>query len=180
MTVEINRLITEFQVESNRIEGIHGARSTEVEATRLFVEGPPPTVAAVQSLAFVYQGDKATLRNVPGLDVRVGSHVPPRGGPHIYERLRALLDTIEGADPYNFHVAYETLHPLMDGNGRSGRALWAWQMVRLKHRNETKLHEPHAMDWRDYRVQGAFLDWQALSLGFLHRFYYQALQGARQ
>jgi len=52
--------------------------------------------------------------------------------------------------PYLIHHAYETLHPFMDGNGRSGRILWACQM--LAH---------------DYSP--------GLALGFLHCFYYQAL-----
>ena len=38
----------------------------------------------------------------------------------------------------------------MDGNGRSGRILWAWQMI-------------------EHNIN------PGLSLGFLHTFYYQAL-----
>ena len=49
--------------------------------------------------------------------------------------------------------AYEMLHPFMDGNGRSGRALWAWMMLRLG-------QDPFA-------------------LLFLHRFYYQTLENSR-
>ena len=54
------------------------------------------------------------------------------------------------ATPYDIHRRYETLHPFMDGNGRSGRILWAWQMIH-----------------HDIRP--------GLSLGFLHAFYYQTL-----
>ena len=45
---------------------------------------------------------------------------------------------------------YETLHPFMDGNGRSGRILWAWQMI-------------------EHNIA------PGLSLGFLHAYYYQTL-----
>lgn len=55
-------------------------------------------------------------------------------------------------DPWKMHVAFEKLHPFMDGNGRTGRALWAWHMKQLG------------------------LDPFALS--FLHRFYYQTLAAA--
>lgn len=34
----------------------------------------------------------------------------------------------EADPPWEVHIAYEMLHPFTDGNGRSGRMLWAWQM----------------------------------------------------
>lgn len=172
MSDAAERLITQFAIESNRIEGIYGARASEVEATRLFIEGPLPTIAAVEALASALAGGKGVVRARVGMDVQVGEHIPPRGGPHIVERLRALLASIEGAGPYNFHVAYETLHPLMDGNGRTGRALWAWQMVR------PWLHA-HARTMSETNPIPLPLDWRGLRLGFLHKFYYQALQASR-
>lgn len=57
-----------------------------------------------------------------------------------------------GSTPYDVHQQYETLHPFTDGNGRSGRALWLWQMIR---------------------------DGQRAQLGFLHTWYYQSLREAR-
>jgi Fic/DOC family protein len=95
------------------------------------------------------------LRKRVGLNVRVGDHIAPRGGPKIVDELSAILaDTLDG-DPYAVHHRYETLHPFTDGNGRSGRAIWLWMM--------------------DKRGQ---LD-RALELGFLHNWYYQSLSANR-
>ena len=104
--------------------------------------------------AFVKAVAGKSIRNQRGMDVRVGNHLPPRGGPEIEYGLMGILDRVgDRENPWSLHVAYETLHPYMDGNGRSGRAIWLWQMI-------------HQQDAR----------W-ALRMGFLHLFYYQTLSG---
>jgi len=110
-------------------------------------------VETLQRLAYTYQLN-AHLRGRVGMDVSVGDHTPPAGGRHVPKALRALLKEINTLSPYEFHVRYETLHPFMDGNGRTGRALWAWQMTSL-----------YGDRW--------------LALGFLHRFYYQTLSACQ-
>ncbi len=141
----------EFVTESNRIEGIlRPPTDKEIGATRAFIEDNHPTVESLSALALVYTNGCGKLRDFLGANVRVGDHVAPKGGEHITASLEALLDTLEDNDPHGFHVAYETLHPFLDGNGRTGRALWAWQMFRFHHPDE-------------------------LALGFLHAFYYQTL-----
>ncbi len=89
------------------------------------------------------------------MNVRVGNHIALEGGPHIIHRLQRILSKAnQDCDtPWSVHVAFETLHPYMDGNGRTGRAIWAWQMQRLG-------RDPFA-------------------LPFLHRFYYQTLEAIR-
>lgn len=61
----------------------------------------------------------------------------PEGGREIESRLAELLTGIcnsvnghSSISPWEAHLEYETLHPFTDGNGRSGRAIWAWQMRR--------------------------------------------------
>ena len=131
----------DFVQESNRIEGIHKVRSVEIDAHVNFLESDGG-VAALEKFVDIVAG--APLRSRQGMDVRVGTHYPPPGGPMVVTALGELLDRTD-LDPWERHVAYETLHPFMDGNGRSGRVLWL----------------------RDMGGQAP--------IGFLHRFYYQTL-----
>ncbi len=143
---------TMFVTESNRIEGItRPPTKAEIDEHRRFVDLDLVTVEQLERFVSVYQPD-AKLRDRPGLNVRVGDHFPPQGSAAMGSMLRDILADIETQTPYETHVRYETLHPFTDGNGRSGRVLWAWQMMRR---------------FNQYSVR------------FLHQFYYQALSGAR-
>lgn len=160
MNVITDGILTRFVSESNRIEGIHREPSeTEVAETAMFLQFDRLKVANVVNLVIVYAGARGRPRFAQGLDVQVGGHVPPKGGPHIQQRLQDILDSVNGQlfDPWENHCRYEVLHPFMDGNGRTGRAIWLWQMLRSGARNED----------------------MALGLGFLHTFYYQTLSHQR-
>jgi hypothetical protein len=136
-------------IESNRIEGIlRPPNELELQAFDRFLHIEAVSIKDLVAFVGIYQPN-ARLRDRPGLDVRVGSHIPPRGGPHITEQLLALLADAneERFSPWEIHCQYETLHPFTDGNGRSGRMLWYWMMG------------PHPQ----------------AALGFLHAFYYQTL-----
>jgi hypothetical protein len=63
------------------------------------------TIKDLQTFVAVYQRN-ARLRVHPGMDVRVGSHVPPKGGEQIREMLGTLLDDINGerSDAWNAHI----------------------------------------------------------------------------
>lgn len=142
----------EFVRESNRIEGIRRDPSeAELAEFDRFIWLPRIALDDVVRFVAVYQPG-AHLRDRAGLDVHVGNHIPPPGGPTIPTRLEHLLSQCNGQlTPYHAHLAYEMLHPFTDGNGRSGRMLWAWMMGRSN----------------------------TLRLGFLHAFYYQALGASR-
>lgn len=133
----------DFVRESNRIEGIHrDPTSAEIDAHLDFIWLPQITIPSLVKLVAVLQPD-AVLRDQIGIPgVRVGDHVAPPSGPSIRFRLGEVLFI---DDVWQQHIAYETLHPFTDGNGRSGRALW--------------LHR-HAGN---------------APIGFLHAFYYQTL-----
>ena len=144
--------VVNFISESNRIEGILRAPTdAEIEEYYRFMALDIVTIEELIQFVSVYQPD-AVLRDRPGLDVQVGGYIAPRGGPEIRERLQKILETPYVPQPYMQayyqHVEYETLHPFTDGNGRSGRMLWAWQLG------------------------------QAPKLGFLHTFYYQTLKAS--
>lgn len=148
------KVITRDKVaESNRIEGIHREPTDdEIAEHNRFVSCAKLTVEELIRFVSVYQSN-AVLRDLPGLDVIVGKWRPMPGGPLIRQHLENFLISCNERkhEPFNAHVIYEMIHPFTDGNGRSGRALWYWMMMRA---GQTRLAE----------------------LGFLHAFYYQALE----
>ncbi len=140
-----------FLLDSNRIEGIKTATFREVEVARDFLDLPEVDIGSLTAYVNVTQPD-AILRDKTSLNVRVGAYLPPPGGPHIVTELNQLLWEVNKSKimPFQAHVEYERLHPFTDGNGRSGRLLWLWQMM------DEDLYAP--------------------DLSFLHAFYYQTLR----
>lgn len=130
---DLTPLVPEFVRESNAIEGIVREPSEhEVFAHLQLFDVEELEVRDVAQFVRIICG--AELRDRVGMDVRVGTHRPPPGGPEIRHWLQKHLGRHYRFGLYSPHVAhleYEDLHPFMDGNGRSGRALWAYSMLRL-------------------------------------------------
>jgi hypothetical protein len=151
--LEVAFTLDDFVRESNRIEGIlRDPTPAEIAAHEAFLDLPVIGVRGLEAFVAVIAPGKP-MRRFMGQNVRVGNHIAPRGGPEIERELQKLLDDgyLRGLSAFKFHMAYETLHPFMDGNGRSGRALW--------------LH-----------LMGGI---EQAPLGFLHHWYYQSLSGWR-
>lgn len=147
--------IVNFIEESNSIEGINREPTqAEITAHKKFFALQK---IEIQNLTdFVSDICGALIRNKDGMDVRVGKHIPQKGGPEVIGRLKIICDLANShitknhsGLAYQVHCEYENLHPYMDGNGRSGRALWAWMQLKNN--------------------QNPF--W----LGFLHNWYYESL-----
>lgn len=142
-----------FVVESNHIEGLdRNPTFEELQEHARFMELSEVTLDDIVRFVGVYQPD-AKLRTKAGLNVTIGNHMPPAGGPGVGYALEELIARVNSSkDAFTIHVEYESLHPFTDGNGRSGRAIWAWMME---------------------RHHGGY------PLGFLHHFYYQSLDSNR-
>lgn len=145
------RGLNSFLIESNLIEGIHrDPTGIELGRAEAFLSLPTIELKNLTFLQHAFAPGKP-LRNKSGMNVRVGSYIAPKGGPNIVELIERLLLVahIKDSDPWVTHCMFEQIHPFIDGNGRTGRMLWAWQMLRNG-------NDPFA-------------------LPFLHRFYYQTL-----
>ena len=145
--------LLDFVRESNRIEGIlREPTEAEIDAHERLLALEKLSVADIEEFVRVIAPGKP-LRNRVGMNVRVGRHVAPPGGPNIQTELESILGWTNKKEspPAVVHQFYEQVHPFMDGNGRSGRALWLWMMGGIEH----------------------------APLGFLRPWYYQSLSEGR-
>ena len=117
-----------FSKESLEIERMfRDPTDQEIDELKRFIGLPTMTVEELEQFVSVYQPD-AKLRDKYDMNVRVGSYYPPFGNPEMRTALNDLLK--EDLNAWDLHIRYELLHPFMDCNGRSGRALWLWKNMK--------------------------------------------------
>ena len=148
--------LVKFIRESNMIEGItREPTPSEIRELDRFVKLRCIRLSDLERFV-----DNCTpghkLRHTIGMNVTIGDHIPPLGGVSIGYKLLDILDDMEitKESAFNTHNDYESLHPFTDGNGRSGRAIWLWQMTKVYG------HTPR--------------------LSFLQSYYYQSLDFCRK
>lgn len=141
--------LVDFIRESNRIEGIQDISEDDITVHDWLLG--LKTLCTADLEKFVHTIAEAELRVRDDMNVRVGHHKPPRGSAMMRHWVQQIIDNEDQLSPWAQHKEYETLHPFMDGNGRSGRALWLWRMGGIEN----------------------------VPLGFLHTNYYQGLSEQR-
>lgn len=146
-----------FAEMSNKIEGIYSSTRHVQHADALIQYLNNPrwcSLSAIEEFVRTIQPD-AHLRTQPSHRVFIGGREAM--SPLMAKlRVEGLLDNVQNGSirPWEAHCEYEYIHPFMDGNGRSGRALWLAQML----------------CWQK-------LDLADLAYPFLQMFYYQTLTG---
>lgn len=171
-----------FIRESNKIENIlREPTEQEINAHELLLDFSEIKIKDLE--IFVEEICGKPLRTKKGMNVRIGNHTPIPGGSEVRDQLAILLKEIYNGliTPYEGHQRYETLHPFMDGNGRSGRVLWLWHMhneygvdnlepvyargfLRTWFKEVDKMHDP------DF----------GMTFDELRRIYYQSLSAVRK
>lgn len=154
---EMTMRLDKFCDESNRIEGETKHEYSDVLALETILKAEKLTEAVLLEAHKQYAEKSELKPDERGayrkIQVYVGRYVPPK--PSEVQKLMddyLLFYGTQMVDSYRAHCMFEQLHPFVDFNGRTGRALW----LRL-----------------------AILEGYDCSLGFLHKFYYQTLTAFR-
>lgn len=134
--------VPDFVRVSNRMAGIiREPTASEISAHRGLLAANALRVENLE--LFVHHVAHGALRSEPGARTpSANERMPPPAGD-----LKADLATIvlaaqkQAASPQRLHRIYTLLSPFTDGNGRCGRALLMWQIIRASRRAKSRRSE---------------------------------------
>jgi Fic family protein len=138
-----NKDIMEFLSESNKIEGVYDEQSLVqgkkawdylMKQNELTVEN----ICKAHGILMKYHLPATEKGHLRQCNVRVGSMIAPD-----HSLVRGLLynwliscETMDKSEYTStevvkfLHVVFERIHPFVDGNGRIGRIIFNWQIVK--------------------------------------------------
>lgn len=139
--------IDKFIIESNKIEGIFETceKSSFMKGQRAAVEYILRRANNFKDMEyqklrergikikFIYKIHELLMENLLAPEhcgkvrkcmVYIGNHIPPKPN-EIKPLMKKLKDrmNLQSSDPLQCHYEFETIHPFIDGNGRTGRLL---------------------------------------------------------
>ncbi len=134
----MNQDIIEFLQESNFIEGVVDSQSLDdaVLAWEFCIAQPKLTEAVIREThkilmknQKIWEEDKGRYRSIM---VYIGGKAA-LNAVHISGEIQKWCRKMKRlpADWKGMHVAYEKIHPFIDGNGRTGRIFMNWHRARL-------------------------------------------------
>lgn len=74
-------------------------------------------------------------------ELRIGSHLFPQAV-LVPALLKDLLDRQHQMEPDDFYLAFEEVHPFLDGNGRCGKIILGWLSDHLDHPERMVIPNP--------------------------------------
>lgn len=113
---------------ATKINSYHEDYPKYVEATGIALDKSPDIsnnhLLSIHRLIF---SDKSFAGKFRGVDVRVGTHQPPRTFEvmNMMTQLESLYHILTIDDVIEWYKDFETIHPFQDGNGRVGSVIVA-------------------------------------------------------
>ena len=124
--------LKKFAIQSNEIEGIYDEdrHLIHFDCLRNFLCLDKIDICDLEMFVSRIEPG-AFLRSDPEHIVYIGGNKACDSS-LISSKLEKVLYQVnhDMVSPFISHQEYEFIHPFIDGNGRSGRALWLWQMVK--------------------------------------------------